>query len=663
MATHNVTINLVYGTSFPQIGSTLSVAVNDTVNMTVNMTGIMNESPRVSESGGSPVLGENKASGHTFSYTVPYANQGIAYNLEFYFYGSKSNTGSDGAYYTAAQRMWGTTNRREGKQVIAVAAYSCASNTPNGTISVAFDNSSFAAYTNATISGVTAASSGCTLRARVKTTSGSYGNWTTGGSLSGGPLVGLRGSNNVFQVGHIPVGYGAGETQGVLTSSNFFAPYTTADLDISATSPITTTDGTFTVQLSGVSIAGSNSNKYMLKDTLGNALYLLNSDLVTTAQNFGTSPTIYNDNPANGPAAGSSKTYRVWGKRLQSAGGGAGLARYQQTTASVTVTRASTLNEVITETSGSYFDRRAFGSATDASHFLNVTSLSTAHWYNVSKVSGNVSAPLMSGWTQPGSSSATFTVTDAPAVPTGAGGTTVTYYLWRSSASNGASPTPTGDSYTRTLVVDDRFSFGTPAVSLASGGTTSFTQTINNTLVGHIYVIRRGGTALATVTATGTTTSVTISETTIPNNTNATVHTLHTQAPFNASFAYDTQKSYTVTRAGSAPVGTFGLQVFATNGTTKLYDTDSRTGRLLSFATTPSINAGATATISVPSLPANTADIYIVIIPQGTSTITAMLADHDYVVTPSGSGGSFTLKNESGIAQTYTYYILRTGGT
>jgi len=659
MATHNVTINLVYGTSFPQIGSTLSVAVNDTVNMTVNMTGIMNEGPRVSESGGFPVLGENKASGHTFSYIVPYANSGIAYNLEFYFYGSKSNTGSDGYYYTAAQRMWGTTNRREGKQIIAVTAYSCASSTPNGTIGVTFDNSSFAAYTNATISGVTAASTGCTLRARVKTTSGSYGNWTTGGSLSGGPLVGLRGSNNVFQVGHIPVGYGAGETQGILTSSNFFAPYTTADLDISATSPVTTTDGTFTVQLSGINQT-SNTNKYMLKNSDGSVIYMSNGNLVTSAVG-GTS--IASNVAANGPASGSSKTYNVWGKRSQSAGGGAGVARYLQTTASVTVTRAATLNEVITETSGSYFDRRAFGSATDASHFLNVTSLSTAHWYNVSKVAGNVNAPLMSGWTKPGSSSATFTVTDAPAVPTGTGGTTVTYYLWRSSASNGASPTATGDSYTRTLVVDDRFSFGTTAVSLASGGPTSFTQTINNTLVGHIYVIRRAGTPLATVTATGTTTSVNISETTIPNNTNATVHTLHTQAPFNAAFAYDTQKSYTVTRAGSAPAGTFGLQVFATNGTTKLYDTDSRTGRLLSFATTPSINAGATATISVPSLPSNTADIYIVIIPQGTSTITAMLADHDYVVTPSGSGGSFTLKNESGIAQAYTYYILRTGGT
>ena len=630
----------------------LNVSVGDVLNLEVtagfpatvsNLTDV-----RVSETGGAPPLGENKSSPHTFSYTVPFA-AGAARTEYLYFYGSRNQSGG---YSSAHARVWGTSGvngERRGFFQLNVAEYSCQADQPTGNVLSAYDQNDLQAQTTVTLGGVSPAQTGCTLRVRAN-----GGAWTSAGTMT---LSVTRGTNYTYEVAH----HGTSSSPASKTLYEQ-VPYTSPDVQIgTSASNYTTTDGTFTVNLTGVSQAGSPygaSNKYMLKEADGTIIYLNNGNLVASSVG-GTS--IYNDKPANVPA-GTTKSYRVWGKRSLQAGGGSGVARYQLTTASFTVTRAAanTFNEVVTETSGSYFDRNVYGAANRATHYLNITSAIATKYYNVSTSSTSIGSPLLSAWTVAGATSKTFSVIDTPAVPSGANGTTVTYYLWRSDASNGGTPAYTGRSYTRTLVVDDRFTFSSSSVVMPNNGSTSFSQTINNTIAGHTYKINRGGSTLLSVTATGTNTTVTVPESSIPNATNATVHTLYTQAPLNYPFAYSTGKTYTVTRAGTAPADSYGMEVFAANGVTKLYDTEIRTARLWAAGVAPAsggVSSGATETVNVTGLSASTDEFTIIIIPQNSTNSFTTNA-----FTLQQNVGNFVITNGSTITQVYQWLVIKSSG-
>jgi len=660
MTTHTISTTLLgTGQTYSILNSGgLNVSVGDVLNLTVT-AGFPNTvtsltDVRVSEVGGSitgPVLGENKSSPHTFSYTVPFVSTS-ARTEALWFYGSRNQTGG---YSSAHARIWGTSGvngERRGYFQLNVAAYACQADQPTGNVLSAYDQNDLQAQTTVTLGGVFPAQTGCTLRVRAN-----GGAWTSAGTMT---LSVTRGTNYTYEVAH----HGTSSSPASKTLYEQ-VPYTSPDVQIgTSASNYTTTDGTFTVNLTGVSQAGSPygaSNKYMLKEADGTIIYLNNNNLVASSVG-GTS--IYNDKPANVPA-GTTKSYRVWGKRSLQAGGGSGVARYQLTTASFTVTRAAanTFNEVVTETSGSYFDRN---SSAGAGHFLNITSAIAAKYYNVSTSSTSVSSPLLSAWTVAGATSKTFTVTDTPAVPSGANGTTVTYYLWRSDASNGSTPAYTGRSYTRTLVVDDRFSFSSSSVSLL-GGVSQFTQTIANTIPGHTYSIKRGSTTLVSAVASGATTTLTITESSLGSTTgDAVTHTLHTQAPLNFAFAYSTGKTYTVTRTAATTPGGYGLEVYAANGTTKLYDTVIRTARLWASATSGSASAsGGTVTVNVTGLTSASADDFNIVLQTqadygGTNSVAASQGSaYTFVV----GNGNFVITNNSTIAQTYKYFVFKTGGT
>ena len=653
MTTHTKTATLLgTGQTYSILNSGgLDVSVGDILKLKV-LAGFPATVPnrtdqRVSEVGGSitgPVLGENKPNDFEFVYTIPFVSTS-ARTEALWFYGSRNQTGG---YSSAQARVWGTSGvngERRGYFQLNVTAYACQADTPGGSLSVSVPTTE-SPNVQVTVSGATAARTGCTLRLRVD-----GGAWGSAGVMT---ATVSRGSNHTFEVAH----HGTSGTPASI-STTVFIPYTIADLDVGTdASNYTTTDGTFTFTVTNVS---GSTNKYIIKESNGTVVYLLNGSLVSKPPG---TYTILSDNPSNVPA-GSTKTYRVWGKKASSAGGGVGLARYLQTTASFTVTRAAanTFNEVVTETSGSYFDRN---SSAGAGHFLNITSAIATKYYNVSTSSTSVSSPLMSAWTIAGATSKTFTVTDTPTVPSGTNGTTVTYYLWRSDASNGSSPAYTGRSYTRTLVVDDRFSFSSSSVSLL-GGVSQFTQTIANTIPGHTYKIKRGSTTLVTAVASSSNTTVTITESSLGSNTGDSVtHTLHTQAPLNFAFAYSTGKTYTVTRTAATAPGAYGLEVFAANGTTKLYDTVTRTARLWASDISNSAAAsGGTVSVSVPGLTNTSSDDFNIVLQTqadygGSNSLSASQGSaHTFTI----GNGSFVITNNSTIAQTYKYYVFKTGGT
>tara|TARA_R110002153_G_scaffold136840_1_gene286854 strand:- start:20 stop:634 length:615 start_codon:yes stop_codon:yes gene_type:complete len=204
-------------------------------------------------------------------------------------------------------------------------------------------------------------------------------------------------------------------------------------------------------------------------------------------------------------------------------------------------------------------------------------------------------------------------------------------------------------------------------VSLLAG-VSQFTQTIANTIPGHTYSIKRGSSAnLASAVASGSTTTLTITESSLGNNTgDAVTHTLYTQAPLNFAFAYSTGKTYTVTRTAAATPAAYGLEVYAANGTTKLYDTVIRTARLWASATSGSASAsGGTVSVSVTGLTSASADDFNIVLQTqadygGANSLSASQGSaYTFVI----GNGSFVITNNSTIAQTYKYFVFKTGGT
>ena len=284
----------------------------------------------------------------------------------------------------------------------------------------------------------------------------------------------------------------------------------------------------------------------------------------------------------------------------------------------------------------------------------------------MSTSASNINTPLFSSWTQ-GNGARVVTDTGAT-TPAGANSTQTTYHLWRSAASNGGSPTATGDTYTRTLVNYDRFTVPT-SVSLGTG-VTSYNLVVGNTLSGHVYYVYRGSDLIgqATSSSDGNLT-ISVTETSLSNTGDTTTHTLKTQSAFNSAPAseFSTGKSWTVQRTGTASQGSggtssnYGMEVFKSDGTTKLYDTTSRTGRIAASGSV-SVNSGSSQSITVTGM-ANSSSFNVIVVPTTPGVGTGIGAALGYTgLTITKSNGSFTIQNTTSVnPQVYKYFVIRSG--
>lgn len=644
MATYTLNSTLVDDPLYPQIGSQ-ELAPGDTIVNNVYYTSGTGVSI-VSETGGYPVLGHNQAtnsSGYTtFSYTATTAD--ASSSLYFYYWGANGNP-----YYN------NITSYR-GKVLITVTAGPVCSGTASGNISVSTATTA-AATTIATISGVTAGPN-CALYTRA-TESGAYsqGNY---GPWSAGVTHGVvRGNAYIFEA------VNAGLIGNIVSSYPTIIGYLPTDLTVGVGTANVVGDnetGTWTQTVTGIDAGGWYNYRVYTSVPPLSPLSEENHPYLNTRVG---DDTIENDKNSNTPEVGETITYNLWGART-TASGGSGIFTITNPVASFTVTRAEGTHSEGDPADGTYFDNDL---STGAIHTVTLSSLTQNWYYNISASSANITTPL-STW----NTATTKTVTDASAsIPSGTNVTTTPYYLWRSENANGSSPEYTEQTYNRSLANYDRFSFSDSTVTLADTDTT-FTQTINNTIDGHTYYIYSGSSIVGTGIATGTTLAIGCTEVGVPNPGDEVTHTLKTLSPANAvpTSAYSTGTTYTVTRTGTgsgsgegADPSPYGLEVFNAAGTTKLYDTTSRGGRIMASGTIPSSGTlayEASQTINVSGL-VNSTDYNITIVPLHGGTGSGLAGYAGYIFDLTKSNGSFTITNNSGIANAYYYYVIKSGGS
>tara|TARA_B100000214_G_scaffold373887_1_gene355236 strand:+ start:45 stop:1919 length:1875 start_codon:yes stop_codon:yes gene_type:complete len=614
------------GTNYP-IAATFNAAIGDTITLTFPTTSNYNH---VAETGGAPQLG-NAATPATFNHQVV-GNYGTSYSL-FFFTSDTTNNPS--------QPYWHSDNINSvgyrGKFVINIISNTCTQATPTGSLSVSIAATA-SQNTTATLSG-SSHGANCNAQSRaILFGSGSFINGLVHSVVRGNPYS--------YEVRN------EGQT-GVLSLSTQTVPYLNPDLSISTGGNLTSSDGTWTQTIG--SITGT-FNEYAIFTNTGSPIVNNAGNLISTGVN-GT--TLVNDNPSNAPVGTTS--YLIFGRRTTSSGGS---NNWQSTGTSFSVTRSTTFNESISNPTGTYFDNLT---GSGAAHTVTVAGTTAGQYYNVSTSGSNINTPLFSSWTQ-GNGARVVTDTGAT-TPAGANSTQTTYHLWRSAASNGGSPTATGDTYTRTLVNYDRFLTPTDTVNLGTG-VTSYSLEVGNTISGHVYYVYRGTDLLVSGTATGTTITLTVPETSLSSTGDSATHTLKTQSAFNSAPAseFSTGKSWTVQRTGTASQGsggtssTYGMEVFKSDGTTKLYDTTSRTGRIVASGTTGSIASGSSTTITVTSMQ-NSTSFNVIVVPtvagSGNNDFNIFSGYTGIVITK--SSGSFTIQNTGSVTNSYKYFVVRSG--
>ena len=613
------------GTNYPT-ADTFNAAIGDTITITFPTSSNYNH---VAETGGAPQLG-NAATPATFNHQVV-GNYGTSYSL-FFFTSDTTNNPS--------QPYWHSDNVNavgyRGQFIINIISNTCTQSTPTGSLSVSIATTA-SQNTTATLSGSSHAAN-CNKQSRALL-------FGSGSFIAGDTHTVVRGNTYTYEMRN------EGHT-GVLTLSNQNVPYLNPDLSISTGGNLTSSDGTWTQTIG--SITGT-FNEYAIFTNTGSPILNNSGALITTGVN-GT--TLVNDNPSNSPVGTSS--FSISGRRTTSSGGS---NNYQPTGTTFSVTRSTTFSESISNPAGTYFDNLT---GSGAAHTVTVAGTTAGQYYNVSTSASNINTPLFSSWTQ-GNGARVVTDTGAT-TPAGANSTQTTYYLYRSAASNGGSPTYTGDSYTRTLVNYDRFTVPT-SVSLGTG-VTSYNLVVGNTLSGHVYYVYRGSDLIgqATSSSDGNLT-ISVTETSLSNTGDTTTHTLKTQSAFNSAPAseFSTGKSWTVQRTGTASQGSggtssnYGMEVFKSDGTTKLYDTTSRTGRIAASGSV-SVNSGSSQSITVTGM-ANSSSFNVIVVPTTPGVGTGIGAALGYTgLTITKSNGSFTIQNTTSInPQVYKYFVIRSG--
>ena len=433
-----------------------------------------------------------------------------------------------------------------------------------------------------------------------------------------------------------------------------------------------------------ISGQGSNENYVVARLEGGQHIMLAKyDDDASTKLSSGVNGTsLVNQKVDNSPSVGNTDTYYIYGSRTSTSGGSGGQQiwdpgeAYPGTSSgwdictsgeSFTVTRQESFNEACSNATGTYFDT---DTATGSRHRVSFTGLHASYYYNVSRSGSSSTFTSAGNWFNDSDGSATRTPQD-PAMtdPGGTASTQKTYHLWRATDSSGSSATYTGVSYTRTIVSDERLVINDTAVAV---GASAYVAEIANTIVGHTYYIidssSSGGTTVGSATATDTTTSITVTSG-LPTDSlgeSATLYLWHS-APLNSptTTAVYADESFTVTRTGTGTgsgLGTandYGMKIFSSTGAT-LIDSQSRLGKVVTSGTIPTsgtLAASAAQDVSVTNMANSTLWNVIVVPTTGGSSTSAF----GFQFTVVKAAGKFTLTNTSSTANSYKYYVVKTG--
>ena len=452
-------------------------------------------------------------------------------------------------------------------------------------------------------------------------------------------------------------------------------PYLPTDLTISiGTEIITTNNGLWTQTISG---QGSTDNYVVAREVNNQHIMLGQADNSKLSSGVnGTS--LVNDKADNSPSVGNTDNYYIYGSRTSTSGGNGGQGIWDPGEAypgvssgweictsghTFTVTRTESFNEACSDPTGTYFDT---DTDTGSRHRVSFTGLSSNYYYNVSRSGSSSSFTSAGGWFNVSGGTATRTPQD-PAMPDpgSTNSTQKTFYLWRSSSSDGSSPTYTNVSYTRTVVSDERIivnDFG-----ITSGA--AYAVEVQNTIPGHSYQVidsgSSGGTAVsAAATATGTTTSITVSQSIPASSGDSFTGYIWHSSPLNyvTTMSY-ADESYTATRTGTGSgsglgsANQYGMKIYSNTGST-LIDTQSRLGRVVTSGTIPTsgtLAASGSQDVSVDTMANNTL-WNVMVVPNAGGSIGA-----GYQFTVVKAANKFTLTNTSSTANSYKYYVVKSG--
>ena len=525
---------------------------------------------------------------------------------------------------------------------------------PSGTLSVSSAAATEDETTTVTLSGLSA-DTNCLIEYR-KVLGSTYYNWQDSTTMSV-----QRGSTYTFQAQY----KASTLTRTIVSSAATYIPYLPLDTNISLVSTsINSTDGTWTAQLVASSITPHGAHRYAPyrftnEDGIQAWRAIYNGvNQLQLVQAFHNETTMTNTWVPNTPED-QTTTYQIWGIRDFGQGG---WPFWAYTGRNFDVTYGAVHGETVSDPSGTYFDNYE---ESGAQHSVTLANTSPSWYYSVMDSSGNV----LTSWT---TGNGTRIITDTNATtPAGTGATSTTYTVLRDETGDAAGAENTGVTYVRALVNYARFTMS----DISIGGTgTTVTHTIGNTIDGHTYYIFRGEELLNPEgdIASGTSTSISVTESSIPNAGNTATHTLKTQSPYNSSPSseYTTGVTCTITRTGEGeapppPASSgYGMEVYATNGIDKLYDTTSRSGRIMASGRAPTIGTidhGEDVDVTVAGL-TNSTDYNIVVIPDVGGTGTGLGAYAGYIFDITKTSGEFTIENQGGIANAYNYYVLKSGG-
>ena len=684
MATYYNTITLQdQGGAYPLLASR-TMEHGDTIYITVN-TGFSATVNTFTETGSAvPALGHSHANGSQVSWTIPnsgYSN-GDVINISFF--------ASNGTPY------WQHVTDYRGYVSITISVVASCAGNPSSITSVTPDIYGESQQTQATTSRVYASwGTNCTAQIYVV-----QGGWNSGW-LNGVYFTPTRGNTYTYYARS--AGF-SGSTAGV----SAYTPYLPTDLSIGNGGNLTTSDGTWTQTLSSVG-SPTNYNNYALADSSSNTANQYSKANGSSLSSGVGNHSIVNDNANNSPP-GQTRTFYIWGSRTSTSGGNGGqgwssggyvTGGWEYTGSYFTVTRAATNTESVQSTSagdahdsqtGPYHNTGMSPTGQGTIHRVRLAGIQEGKHYDFRDSSTGTGTPIQGhvflnsdqsawenvDWPQlraSGSSQTNFsrrvwdqTVT----VPSDTGSTTKTYYLWRADDSSGTNATYTGASYTRTIVNYDRYG-GTEDRTL-SGTATSYTLTITNALADMTYYVKSGS-YTGSILASGSPSSdgnlvLTITPDSIPNVGDSTTNYLTVQGEHNAfpDADYSSGKSWTITRAGtsggsgSGTSGTniWGMKIRNAAGNV-IYDTESRMGRFVTSGTAPSsgtLSQNQSATISVTGM-LNTSDWQVIALPV---TGASSSAYYGYSFTVTKASGQFTITNTSTIANSYKYYVVKSGG-
>ncbi len=528
-----------------------------------------------------------------------------------------------------------------------------------------------------------------------KTVAWSYDSTTTPGQFISGTDISVPRGNSVYL--YASASGSSSHLRSAATTIPYLSPKNTGITVANVTASAGT--GYWTATVSGV-----DTTKYTNYAVASSASTASSSTLITDGYDYnnngldtmstgvnGSTITVdastINGSASNAPVGTGTTTMYLWCSRTSDSGGAGGngwghvndgkswmpVLDGSNNTLSFTVTRS---NENVQNSTGSYYDT---STATGAKHSVTLTGLVSGKYYNVTSSSGN-SVASSSTWANGSSaSSATLTINDTSQTPpSGTGTTDTTYTMWSNSSASWTGASSIGTTYTRTLLNYDRYT--PPGLSLDTG-VNSGGYTLQNTISGHTYYIRKSsvtGAIVGQTTASGTSTDFTITlasgdlGTTIGNTT--TLY-LTIKSPFNESPGsdYNSGKTITVTRTGTTQqpdppaASTYGM-IIKNAGGTIIYDTTSKIGRIAITGTTADVNGQASSSYITVTGMANTSNWNVIVQPYESAATTGIQQRLALNFSITKENNRFKINNEqdtpsdqSDCATSYSYVVMRSG--